>query len=127
MPRYVCKFQDGDEAYYLDWSTIVDAPITCGMSLEDFKEYYRVNYGGEIYINSELVGRLRRVEEKGTSAKIYNNLDELIRHNRAGKNETCLSKDQIIEWYCRRVEECSRGDPCPILGVDVFAKEGSDT
>jgi hypothetical protein len=40
MPTYICKFQDGEKAYYLEWSTIVDAPITTGMSLQEFKQHY---------------------------------------------------------------------------------------
>jgi hypothetical protein len=41
MGRFICKFEDKDDVYYLEWSTVVDAPVTFGMSLEEFKEYYR--------------------------------------------------------------------------------------
>jgi hypothetical protein len=28
MPRYIVRLDDGGTAYYLEWSTIVDAPVT---------------------------------------------------------------------------------------------------
>lgn len=46
-----------------------------------------------------------RVEAKGVSAYVYDSVDELIEGNRAGRDETCLSKEQIIEWYCRRKDD----------------------
>ena len=99
MGRFICKFQDGDTAYYLEWSTVVDAPATRGMSLDEFTEYHRIEYGS---IGLEFQDRMNRVEEKGTSAFDYASVDEVIEGNRAGDDETCLTKEQIIEIYCRR-------------------------
>jgi hypothetical protein len=56
-----------------------------------------------------------RVEAKGVSARDYDSLDALISGNRAGKGGSCLSKEQIIEWYCRRAEECLSAE-CPLQG-----------
>lgn len=94
MPRYIVKL-DGK---YLEWSTVVDAPVTEGKTLEEFKADYQLRYG----INSmkELGGRLARVEAKGTSSQIDDSIDELILGNRAGENETELSKDELIKQYC---------------------------
>jgi hypothetical protein len=44
---------------------------------------------------------LKRVEEKGVSSMLHANVDELIEYNRAGPNETCLTKEQIIENFVR--------------------------
>lgn len=100
MPRYIVKFQDkqNNKDYYLEWSTIVDAPVTYGMSLTEFKEYYKIKYGLEGL--KDLPERLQRVETNGTSAHNYD-LDELIADNRAGKDETELSMEEIVEDYCR--------------------------
>lgn len=106
MPKYICKFQDKDQDYYLEWSTIVDAPVTFGVSLDEFKNYYRQQYGNQGM--AELQGRLKRVEEKGTSTLEGGSLDELIRGNRAGRNEQTYTKEQIIEWYCRKKDEKNR-------------------
>lgn len=97
MPNYIIKLDD----YYLEWSTIVDAPISWGMKLEEFKKYYKEFY---VLSDSNLEDRLKRVEEKGTSA-FLGKLDDVIKNNRAGKNETCLTKEEIIEWYCIKKEE----------------------
>lgn len=95
MPRYIIKLNE----QYLEWSTIVDAPVTRGMTLEDFKIYYLKSYG-ELAL-SELKKRLERVESKGTSSQIYESLDALIEGNRAGEDESELTKQEIIDKYCR--------------------------
>lgn len=112
MPRYICKIQD----YYLEYSTIVDAPVTIGMSLDEFMDYYKDEYGRRGMEGPDFENRMKRAEEKGTSARDYEDFEELISGNRAGKDESCLSKEQIIEWYCRRREECDQGKPCPLMG-----------
>jgi hypothetical protein len=101
MPRYICKFTNEDQAWYLEWSTVVDAPVTYGMSLDEFKEYYKNEYGRQGL--GELETRLERVEVKGTSSLMYDSLDDLISYNKAGQKGTSLSKQQIIDVYCTRV------------------------
>lgn len=101
MPRYICKIASNDQSWYLEWSTVVDAPVTFGMSLDEFKEYYQDEYGRSgMY---ELDKRLERVEAKGTSAHIYDSVDEVISCNRAGQKGSSLSKQQIIDVYCTRI------------------------
>lgn len=56
MPRYICKLQDGDTAYYMEWSTVVDAPVTFGMTLEEFMEHYREEYGKRGLMEMEASG-----------------------------------------------------------------------
>ena len=99
MPRMIVKLDD----HYLEWSTVVDAPVTFGMTLEEFTEYYQAEYGRSGM--REFEDRMERVQEKGTSAFLYDSADDLIAHNRAGKNETCLSKEQIIDYYCRKIRD----------------------
>lgn len=93
MPTYIIKIEN----YYLEWSTIVDAPISYGASLEEFRQYYQGKYGSEGMLDE----RLKRVEKSGCSAYHYD-LDTLISCNRAGKDETCLTKEQIYQSYCLR-------------------------
>lgn len=90
MPRFICKL----EGLYFEWSTIVDAPVTRGMTLDEFRAYYRDEYGrGDM----ELLGeRLARVEATGTSAH-GRTLDEVFECNRAGPNETCATKAEIAK------------------------------
>ena len=37
----------------------------------------------------------------------YESLHDLISFNRAGEDETCLTLEQIVEWYCRRPTDCN--------------------
>ena len=98
MGHYIIKLNDGKQDYYLEYSSVCDAPITNGMNLDEFKEYYLEEYG-----RSGMEGldqRLARVELKGTSEYNAESVDDTLVCNRAGKNETRLTKAQIIEMYC---------------------------
>lgn len=99
MGHYIIKLTDeGKKDYYLEYSSVCDAPITYGMDLDEFKEYYQEEYG-----KSGMEGlpqRLARVEAVGTSEYSAKSVDETLVCNRAGKNETRLTKAQIVEMYC---------------------------
>ena len=97
MPRYICKLND----MYFEWSTVVDAPVTYGFSLEEFKEYYKEEYG-KLCFEHELPERLERIEKTGTSA-FNQSIDSIISYNRAGPNESCLSKNELIEFLKNRI------------------------
>lgn len=95
MPRYIVKLADK----YLEWSTVVDAPVTLGMSREAFQAYYLNLYGTKA--KAELEERLERVDKKGLSARNGWTIEDLIRSNRAGPHETRMTEEEIIEAWCR--------------------------
>lgn len=95
MPRYIVKIKD----YYLEWSTVTDAPVTLGMRLEEFIKHFKSVYENK---SEELAARLREVEEKGIDGSFYDSPDELIDCNRAGQDEKKLTKSEILYWYCER-------------------------
>lgn len=101
MPRFICKVASEEQSWYLEWSTVVDAPVTYGMSLEEFKEYYKDEYGRSSL--DELAKRLERVEVKGTSSMIHESAEDVMDWNRAGKDGSSLSRQQIIDVYCTRI------------------------
>lgn len=94
MGRFIVKLDD----WYLEWSTVSDAPVTRGMSREDFDAHYRERYGSEGM--RELPARMERVDEKGTSSFMYDDAKGTIEYNRAGPNETTATRAEIIERYC---------------------------
>lgn len=107
MPSYIIKLIDKktNENYYLFWSTVVDAPVSHGMSLEEFKKDY---------IKSDLTNyeeRIERVNKKGTSSLIDESVDALISFNRAGPEESCLSYDELVRFYCLK-EKVDEDHPC---------------
>lgn len=94
MGRPIVKIKDK----YLEWSTIVDAPVTYGMTTPELKAYIRFQYGAEGL--EELPPRLARADQHGTSALPPSSFAGLIESNRAGDNETHLSIEEIYERYC---------------------------
>lgn len=97
MARTIVKLN----GYYLEFSSVVDAPVTFGMSLADFKLYYQEAYGSDGM--RELDAQLERVEAKGTSSFIDASAADAMSFNRAGPNESCLTLDEIYQAYCLRV------------------------
>lgn len=104
MPRHIVKLVDkqANKDYYLEWSTIVDAPVSYGMGLTEFREYYKQKYGTEGL--AALPDRLKRVEEKGTSATYDKSVEDTIDGNRAGPDETELTYDELVRYICLQEE-----------------------
>lgn len=84
--------------YYFEWSTLTNAPITYGMPLDEFGEYYHQVYGEE-GVNGFLE-RMKRVFKKGISTIQYD-LTTLLSTNRAGENGAHISNEEILERYSR--------------------------
>ena len=100
MGRSIVKIRDRDQDWYLEWSSVVDAPVTYGMTLDELKAHTKEQYGQQGL--DVLPERLARVEATGTSSMMGDrSVEEFIRGNRAGKGETCLTLAQIGEMYCR--------------------------
>lgn len=101
MSHYIVKLNDvnTNTDYYMIWSSVVDAPIVNGMSLEDFAEFYKYEYGNKAF-EDNYNRRMLMVESKGTSALLYDSAEDLIRTNRAGDEEKCLTKEELIQKYC---------------------------
>jgi hypothetical protein len=97
MGRAIIKIKDK----YFEWSSIVDAPVTYGMSKDELKSYIKGMYGEKGL--RELPTRLLRVEKTGTSFVDRTSLDDLISFNRAGENEENLTKDEIYQIYVTEV------------------------
>jgi hypothetical protein len=90
MGRVILKLAEDE---YVEWSSIVDAPVTYILSREKMLDHLRDEYGRHGW--RENVERMKRADEKGSSAWGSETVAELIEFNRAGINETCLSLEQI--------------------------------
>lgn len=97
MGRYIVKIRD----FYLEWSTIVDAPITYGLGLVDFVAYYRGQYGAKGM--EGLQARLDRADAVGISALDGSTLEGILKGNRAGEGETPLTEPELYRKYCLRL------------------------
>lgn len=96
MPKFIIKIKE----HYLIWSTIVDAPIIYGMTLDELTEYIKEEYGNSGL--RELPARLARVNLNGTSSIQPYTPEDLVLYNRAGPNETHLSLEGVYRHYCLR-------------------------
>lgn len=101
MGRYIVKMERDNKVRYMEWSTIVDAPVTYLMPLEEFKTYYREEYGRRDS-EREFVQRMGRVEAKGISSHV-DSYTGLWEYNRAGEGETQLTEEECwIEYHDKR-------------------------
>lgn len=81
---------------YLLWSTIVDAPISKPMYRDEAIET-ALRKGWRSQESAE--ESLRRADEKGISYRGYEDLDAFLALNRAGPNETSLTKDELVAVF----------------------------
>lgn len=88
---------DDTDRRLLIWSTVVDAPITYGMTEAALREYIKEEEGQSGL--RELDDRLERVRTKGTSSYDDATWQDTIRFNRAGPNETELDIAGIWAAY----------------------------
>lgn len=95
MPRFIVKLATPAGDRYFEWSTIVDAPVTYGMPLDEFTAFYRHQYGAAS--DDEFAERMARVEATGTSAR-GDTVKDLISGNRAGPGESTMTMKQLIAW-----------------------------
>jgi hypothetical protein len=100
MPRFIVEIRNPDDESdrrLLEWSTVVDAPVTYGMTEAQFRASYREEYGSRGMLG--LDARLERVRQHGTSCVEPCTVEYLTAGNRAGPNETCADAALIWRLY----------------------------
>lgn len=94
MPRYIAKLADNK---YVEWSTIVDAPVTYILTRDQMLAHLDEQDGKRSF--DENRQRLERCDKNGTSCQFPMNMKDLIRYNRAGEDEKEISLKEILERY----------------------------
>ena len=107
MGRCLIRLDDSDGAWFLEWSTVVDAPATYGLRYEDACEAWGKD-------------RVDRCADNGTTW-----MHEPARYgvsevtgNRAGFEECNLTSLEIVEWFCQKQE------PAPVECGSAWLGEG---
>ena len=95
MGSFICMFQEGGYEVWFKWSTIVDAPTIIFHNIQDLESWYQKEFG--FAGMRELPARIERARKTGTSAH-GSDLESLMTHNRAGKDETTLSNEDLKDW-----------------------------
>ncbi len=96
MGRGIVKIKDR----YFEWSTIVDAPVTCGLTLPELQAYVKEEYGRRGL--EDLPERVARADATGSSFVDWATKEELLATNRAGDDETHLSEEEIYVKYTEK-------------------------
>lgn len=96
---YIIKIKD----FYLEWSTIVDAPTAVFKSRERLKKW--VMEGGRNTLSEAgFIQKMALVDKYGTDSGMSIYVDVAVKEtlscNRAGKNEAELTLDEIYRTYC---------------------------
>ena len=93
MPQRIVRLKDR----YLEWSTLVDAPVSQAMTREKLDAYMR-NRLGDTYMEQTHPLRMKTVDKWGTSREGLT-AEELVAYNRAGPDESSISIDEILQRY----------------------------
>lgn len=90
----------------MHWSSVSDSPATPLLPEPLFKKYWYEEYGRSGWVDYAIM--IHAAKTFGCSAQGYKvkNVNEVIRKNRAGKNDKCLTKKELIENFtCESPEE----------------------
>lgn len=106
MGRFIVKLTDNK---FIEWSTIVDCPVSSVMSKEEAIEFsYKskmslADVGKtqiEEYRRKEAIQAIELADETGMSVPSDRDIEDFLAYNRAGENEKCISDlDELIETY----------------------------
>lgn len=94
MPSFIVKLAPEK---YVEWSTVVDAPVTYILTREHMLDHLDYTYGTSSI--EENRRRLDRADANGTSCHHKLEVEELLSYNRAGENEKNISLEEILERY----------------------------
>lgn len=100
MPTHIIKLYDAKTArdYYMEWSTIVQVPITWGMTLDEFYQYYKEKYGTAGMV--DLPNRLARTADQGCSIPGAA-ADDLLSTFDMNRPKVGDQREFILENFCR--------------------------
>jgi len=97
----IIKLQDNGDSqkeYYLLWSIKEGKPITNGMSEEELEKHCKEKYGAHSMV--AFSRKLERAKKLGCSS-YHERIEDLMNLNCAGFDGEYLTKEEIIDEYCR--------------------------
>jgi hypothetical protein len=117
MPVFIGSFVHGDVRYFVEHSTVVDAPVSCAMTESEFIDYYIRNSNlKEDKAREQLRPRLERAIRKGSSAiDETEDFNGLVWVNRAGPREGCLTVAEYKKYVLSERVSCG----LPAIGTAI--------
>ena len=95
MPHYILRIKTTKGPRYIDWSTIVDAPVSDALSRAQIKAHWKRFYG--VDASADIAERLKDADKYGTDCLDHSTIEQVIAGNRAGPRESELTLAQIID------------------------------
>lgn len=86
---------------YVEWCLIAEAPTTNVMTRKAMLDHQMVRFSDKAENRAHIEARLGRADEHGTSFHEGMSAEDLVRWNRAGEGESCLTIPEIIERYTK--------------------------
>jgi hypothetical protein len=103
MSRFSMVLNDGERDWYLLYSTVVDAPVSRGMTFEEYLDFYEKS-NGEKLTPEEIEEKKDLFKKNGTDFQ-FEEVGSLLKCNRAGIDEQCANKEEILEYYCHNPDK----------------------
>ncbi len=95
MGRCIAKLADDK---YVEWSSIVDAPVTYILTRDHMLAHLDAEYGRSSFDENRRC--LDRADKNGTSIQgMEYSVEDLVSSNRAGKNGDNITLPEILEMY----------------------------
>lgn len=95
MPKFLMQLPD---KRFVEWSTVVDAPITYSMSQDELTAWHLEEFGRREH-DANFQDRLQRTIEFGTSLRTPESAEDAAIANRAGEGEAEISLQEIAAQY----------------------------
>lgn len=131
MGRAIISFEHAGERWFAVWSSVVDAPLTCALTEPELREWFTWQYGAQGA--SGWAAAVWLAKEFGTSDRRDDGAQETAALNRAGRGETQLTWEQLVEQMVRQREEASFqfdgvawSDLCSACGEEMAGKRRED-
>jgi len=102
MARTTLCVQIKKEYYMFERSTIVDAPTTYILTIDEYLKFYKEMYW-DIWLENLDVEYLKKHWSIWIPCR-YKNVRDLVKWNRAWKNETTLSYKKLIDAYLYKLD-----------------------
>jgi hypothetical protein len=98
MPRIILYHEPTE--LYLEYSTVVDAPVTVAVPRDEMHSYLVKRYGEGVDGETSTDSRLDRAKAVGSSELwTTNTLEEAVYCNHAGRDGTRMSYEQFVDWF----------------------------
>lgn len=97
MGRSILRLECGGVERFLVWSTVVDTPVSYGLTEQELVEWFTIEHGRSG--TERLPAQIDRARRCGTSSLMYESAEKAYALNFAGQRGETLTLDEIWDRY----------------------------